>query len=173
MASCLSFSRGVCLSNFSVALFYRNFFALPFEVSMPRFCMFSSSSSRHCGSTTTPLPITQVVPLYKMPDGRRRSLYSSPDKILAFAGMSPTTYQSGKYTSPNATMEKRGSRYLRCALFLTAHLVGRYSKTFATYLKKKRDEDKHYFVALSLVAKKLLRVIFHLQRTGESFLDFP
>ena len=98
--------------------------------------------------------------------------FSSPDKILAFAGLSPTTYQSGKYTSQNAVMEKRGSRYLRCALFLAAHLVGRFSKTFATYLKKKLDEGKHYFVALSHVAKKLVRVIFHLQRTGESFLDF-
>ena len=98
--------------------------------------------------------------------------FSSPDKILAFAGLSPSTYQSGKFTSQNAVMEKRGSRYLRCALFLAAHLVGRYSKTFAAYLKKKRDEGKHYFVALSHVAEKLVRVIFYLQKTGESFLDF-
>lgn len=98
--------------------------------------------------------------------------FSSPDKILAFAGLSPSTYQSGKFTSQNATMEKRGSRYLRSALFLAAHLVSRYSKTFATYLQKKRDEGKHYFVALSHVAKKLVRVIFHLQRTGEPFSNF-
>ena len=98
--------------------------------------------------------------------------FSSPDKILAFAGLSPSTYQSGKFTSQNANMEKRGSRYLRYALLLSAHLVGKYSKTFAAYLQKKRDEGKHYFVALSHVAKKLVRVIFHLQRTGESFSDF-
>ena len=98
--------------------------------------------------------------------------FSSPDKILTFAGLSPSTYQSGKFTYQNAVMEKRGSRYLRCALFLVAHLVTRYSKTFAAYLKKKRDEGKHYFVTLSHVAKKLVRVIFHLQRTGESFSDF-
>ena len=41
--------------------------------------------------------------------------FSSPDKILAFAGLSPSTYQSGKFISQNATMEKRGSRYLRFA----------------------------------------------------------
>lgn len=98
--------------------------------------------------------------------------FSSPDKILAFAGLSPTTYQSGKFTSQNAVMEKRGSRYLRHALFFAAHLVGRFSTTFATYLKKKRDEGKHYFVALSHVAKKLVRVIFHLHKSGESFSDF-
>ena len=98
--------------------------------------------------------------------------FSSPDKILAFAGLSPSTYQSGKFTSQKVSMEKRGSRYLRYALFTAAHLVSRFSKTFATYLKKKLDEGKHYFVALSHVAKKLVRVIFHLQRTGESFSDF-
>ena len=98
--------------------------------------------------------------------------FSSPDKILAFAGLSPSTYQSGKFTSQNAVMEKRGSRYLRHALFFAAHLAGRCSKTFATYLKKKRDEGKHYFVALSHVAKKLVRVIFHLQKSGQSFSDF-
>ena len=68
-------------------------------------------------------------------------------------------------------MEKRGSRYLRFALLTAARLASRYSDTFANYLKKKRDEGKHYFVALSHVAKKLIRVIFHLQRTGESFLE--
>ena len=58
--------------------------------------------------------------------------FSSPDKILAFAGLSPTTYQSGKFTSQNAVMEKRGSRYLRSTFFLAAHLVSIHSKTFAT-----------------------------------------
>lgn len=74
--------------------------------------------------------------------------FSSPDKILAFAGLSPSTYQSGKFISQNATMEKRGSRYLRFALITAARLVARYSQTFADYLKKKRSEGKHYFFAL-------------------------
>ena len=46
------------------------------------------------------------------------------------------------------------------------------SKELATFLKKNLDEGKHYFVALSYVAEKLIRVIFHLQKTGESLLDF-
>ena len=98
--------------------------------------------------------------------------FSSPDKVLAFAGISPSTYQSGKFTSQNVSMEKRGSRYLRYDLFTAAHLVSRFSKTFATYLQKKLDEGKHYFVALSHVAKKLIRVIFHLHKRQETFSDF-
>ncbi len=45
------------------------------------------------------------------------SNFESPDKILAYAGCSPSTYQSGKLTNCYAHMEKRGSRYLRYALY--------------------------------------------------------
>lgn len=44
------------------------------------------------------------------------SNFETPDKILAFAGMSPSTYQSGQLTNCYAHMEKRGSKYLRFAL---------------------------------------------------------
>ena len=39
--------------------------------------------------------------------------FNSPNKILAYAGLSPSTYQSGQLTSSCSHMEKRGSRYLR------------------------------------------------------------
>ena len=100
------------------------------------------------------------------------SRFSSPDKILAFAGLSPTTYQSGNFVSSKAKMDKRGSRYLRYALFISAQYVSMWCPVFKDYYQKKRREGKHYFVALSHVAKKLLRIIFHLQKTGEYFKNF-
>ena len=47
------------------------------------------------------------------------SRFDSPDKILAYAGMSPSTYQSGQLSLSGtySHMEKRGSRYLRYALY--------------------------------------------------------
>ena len=95
--------------------------------------------------------------------------FSTPDKILAFAGLSPSTYQSGKLDNAYAYMEKRGSRYLRYALFNAAKLVCKYDKTFSLYLAKKRDEGKHYYVAVSHAAKKLVRLIFALQKSGQPF----
>lgn len=95
--------------------------------------------------------------------------FSSPDKILAFAGLSPSTYQSGKFTSQHSKLDKRGSKYLRYALFEAAKHVGRWCPTFSSYLKKKRSEGKHYYSAVCHVAKKLIRVIFRLQKTGEIF----
>lgn len=95
--------------------------------------------------------------------------FSSPDKILAYSGMSPSTYQSGQLTNYYSHMEKRGSRYLRFALYNAAKYVCYWEPTFAAYLSKKRSEGKHYNVALSHAVKKLVRVIFHLQKTGQSF----
>ncbi|MCD7980222.1 MAG: IS110 family transposase [Fusobacterium sp.] len=95
--------------------------------------------------------------------------FDSPDKILAFSGMSPSTYQSGNLYSSNSKMEKRGSRYLRFALFNAAIYVSHWEPTFAAYLAKKRAEGKHYYVALSHVVKKLVRLIFHLEKTGKKY----
>ena len=97
------------------------------------------------------------------------SRFDNPDKILAFAGCSPTTYQSGQLYSSHAKMEKRGSRYLRWALLNAAAYVCNWEPTFAAYLQKKRSEGKHYYVALSHAAKKLVRLLYHLEITGEVY----
>ena len=93
------------------------------------------------------------------------SHFESPDKVLAFAGMSPSTYQSGRLTNCHAHMEKRGSKYLRYALYDAAKHVCRWDSTFSEYLAKKRSEGKHYNVALSHAAKKLVRLIFALEKS--------
>lgn len=95
--------------------------------------------------------------------------FDNPDKILAFAGLSPSTYQSGKLTNCYAHMEKRGSKYLRYALFNAAKFVCNWNPVFADYLSKKRSEGKHYYVAISHAAKKLVRLIFALEKSGKPY----
>ena len=97
------------------------------------------------------------------------SRFSSPDKILAYAGMSPSTYQSGQMRNCYAHMEKRGSRYLRYALFNSAKYVCMWDPVFRAYLDKKRAEGKHYNVAVTHAVKKLVRVIYHLVKTGQAY----
>ena len=91
--------------------------------------------------------------------------FDSPDKLLAYAGMSPSTYQSGQLKNCYPHMEKRGSRYLRYALYNAAKYVCHWDSTFAAYLAKKRAEGKHYNVALSHAAKKLVRLIFAMEKS--------
>lgn len=97
------------------------------------------------------------------------SRFDNPDQILAYAGLSPSTYQSGQLISSYARMEKRGSRYLRYALFNATIYVCIWDPTFKAYLAKKRAEGKHYYVAISHACKKLIRVIYRMQLTGEPY----
>ena len=101
------------------------------------------------------------------------SAFSNADKLLAYAGCSPTTYQSGQLTSTHAKMEKRGSKYLRYALFNAVKKVCRWDKTFKAYLDRKKAEGKHPTSAAVHAVKKLTRLIYHLQITGESFVPAP
>ena len=96
--------------------------------------------------------------------------FDSPDKILAYAGLSPTTYQSGQLQSSYSHMEKRGSRYLRYALFNATRFVCNWDPSFGSYLAKKRAEGKHYNVAISHATKKLVRLIYQLEKTGNYYV---
>ena len=98
------------------------------------------------------------------------SRFDSPDKILAYAGLSPTTYQSGQLQSSYAHMEKRGSKYLRYALFNATKFVCNWDPSFGSYLAKKRAEGKHYNVAISHATKKLVRLIYQLEKTGNTYI---
>lgn len=95
--------------------------------------------------------------------------FSSPAKLLSFAGLEPSVTSSGKSVSAPGRMVKHGSRYLRWALGQAARCVILYDQTFAAYAYKKRTEGKHYNVVCSHVAKKLVRVIFALLKNNSSF----
>jgi transposase len=96
--------------------------------------------------------------------------FDTPAKYLAYAGLDPSTHQSGKYTAKAASMVKRGSTYLRWALITAARLVSMRDPVFKEYLAKKRQEGKPFQIAISHVAKKLSRVIFYLLYKNKSFV---
>ena len=98
------------------------------------------------------------------------SRFDSPDKILAYAGVSPSTYQSGQLESSYSHMEKRGSRYLRFALINAAKYVCHWDETFGAYLQKKISEGKHYNVAITHATKKLVRLIYAMEKSGRPYI---
>lgn len=97
--------------------------------------------------------------------------FESPSKLLAYAGLDPSINQSGTMNSSYSSMSKRGSSYLRDALFLAAFLICQNDETFRLYYEKKKSEDKHHYVALTHVARKLTRVIFHLLKNNQQFVS--
>ena len=123
-----------------------------------------------CGSPITTIPGIKyrmgAMILAEIGDFAR---FSNADQVLAYAGLSPSTYQSGQLISSYARMEKRGSKYLRYALFNAAIYVSGWDERFRLYLSKKRAEGKHYYVAISHVVKKLVRTIFRMEITHTSY----
>ena len=90
------------------------------------------------------------------------SKYENPSKMLSFAGLEPGYFQSGQ-SEHTGHMVKHGSSYLRYALMNACLPLITHDPVFAEYYAKKRAEGKPYRVALTHVAKKLLRVIYTLQ----------
>ena len=88
--------------------------------------------------------------------------FSNPNKLLAFAGLDPTVYQSGNYIAKRTRMSKRGSRVLRYALVNAAHNVVKNNATFKAYYDTKMAEGRTHYNALGHCAGKLVRVIWKM-----------
>ena len=96
--------------------------------------------------------------------------FSSPSKLLAFAGLDPSVYQSGNFQAKRTRMSKRGSRAFRYALMNAAHNVVKNNATFKAYYDKKRDEGRSHYNALGHCAGKLVRII-HKMLTDDVTFD--
>lgn len=96
------------------------------------------------------------------------SRFDSPNKMLSFAGLEPGYFQSGT-AEHMGRMVKRGSSSLRSVLINCSRSIRLHNEVFATYYQKKISEGKPYNVAVSHVAKKLVRLIFALETKGEAF----
>ena len=88
--------------------------------------------------------------------------FSTPGKLLAFAGLDPSVYQSGNFQVKRTRMSKRGSRVLRYALMNAAHNVVKNNSTFKAYYDSKRAEGRTHYNALGHCAGKLVRVIWKM-----------
>ena len=97
------------------------------------------------------------------------SRFSNPAKIAAYAGIDVSVNQSGEYQSTNGKMTKRGSVYLRKALFLSANVAALHDPTFSAFYQKKRSEGKHHFTAIGAVARKLCNVIHAVLKNNTSY----
>ncbi|WP_285023587.1 IS110 family transposase [Lactococcus garvieae] len=94
--------------------------------------------------------------------------FKNPAQLLAFAGLEPAIYQSGQMDN-RGHMVKHGSSYLRYALIQAAKIASFNNPVFRDYLARKRGQGKHFKVAVTHVAKKLVRVIFHLLINNQIF----
>jgi transposase len=87
--------------------------------------------------------------------------FSSYKKLIAFAGIDPSVYQSGKYEG-TGRISKRGNRHLRRVIWLMTITVIQHNPTFRAFFMRKRSEGQAYKKAVFATSHKLIRVLFAL-----------
>ena len=97
------------------------------------------------------------------------SRFKNSSALVAFAGIDPTVRQSGEFSSTHNHMSKRGSPYLRHAIFLAATTCSFHNSPLNAYYKKKRDQGKHHLTATGAVARKLTTVIYAVLRDSKPY----
>ena len=95
--------------------------------------------------------------------------FKSSSALVAFAGIDPTVRQSGEFSSTHNHMSKRGSPYLRHAIFLAATARSFHNSPLNAYYKKKRDQGKHHLTATGAVARKLTTIIYAVLRDSKPY----
>lgn len=96
----------------------------------------------------------------------------SSDALVALAGLNPIVYQSGKFNASHTSISKKGSSYLRNALFLaTKSMYLHRANPIYDFVNKKRKEGKRMTTAIDHGARKLCNIIFHLMKHKEAFRD--
>lgn len=97
------------------------------------------------------------------------SRFKNSSSLIDFAGIDPTVRQSGEFNSTHNHMSKRGSPYLRHAIFLAATTCSFHNSPLNAYYKKKRDQGKHHLTATGAVARKLTTVIYAVLRDSKPY----
>lgn len=97
------------------------------------------------------------------------SRFSTATKLAAFAGIDPTVKQSGEFTATHNHMSKRGSPYLRRAIWQASTLTVLYEPTLKAFFEKKRAEGKPYMNAIGHVTRKLTNIIFAVLRDNKPY----
>ena len=98
------------------------------------------------------------------------SKFDSPRKLVAFAGLDATVTQSGEFEAAHNVMSKRGSPYLRKAIFQAALVAAFKDPVLSAYYQKKRAEGKHYLTCIGAVARKMCNIIYAVVKNNQPYV---
>jgi transposase len=112
-------------------------------------------------------PVTGAAILGEIGDVHR---FESSAKLVAYAGIDATVYQTGQFQAAEAHMSKRGSPYLRHALWQAASMAVLYEPELKAFYQAKRDQGKHHGTAIGAVCRKLLARIFIILKDQRPYI---
>ena len=95
--------------------------------------------------------------------------FESPDKLAAFAGIDPSVVQSGNFTGTRSRMSKRGSPYLRRAIWLAATSAIMHDPALKAFYDQKKAQGKHHYTCVGYICRKLINIIFAVLKSGKPY----
>lgn len=98
------------------------------------------------------------------------SKFSSPRKLVAFAGIDASVSQSGEYEATHNVMSKRGSPYLRKAIFQAALIASFKDPVLSAFYQKKRAEGKHHLTCVGAVSRKMCNIIYAVLKNNQPYV---
>jgi transposase len=101
------------------------------------------------------------------------SRFSSPAKLVAYAGLDASVKQSGEFTGTHNHLSKRGSPYLRRAIWLAATRAAFCDPILSAHYQSAKSRGKHHLVAISSVARKLCNIIFAILSENRPYEPTP
>ncbi|MEY8330474.1 IS110 family transposase [Lachnospiraceae bacterium 48-33] len=98
------------------------------------------------------------------------SKFDSPKKLVAFAGIDASVSQSGEFEATHNVMSKRGSPYLRKAIFQAALVAVFKDPVLSAYYQKKKAEGKHHLTCIGAVSRKLCYIIYAVLKNNQPYV---
>jgi len=98
------------------------------------------------------------------------SKFDSPKKLVAYAGLDASVSQSGEFEATHNVMSKRGSPYLRKAIFQAALVASFKDPVLSAFYQKKRAEGKHHLTCIGAVARKMCNIIYAVLKSGQPYI---
>ncbi len=99
--------------------------------------------------------------------------FERPEQLVAFAGLDASVYQSGDFNSNKTRISKRGSPYLRRAIWQAAFVASYHDPALSIHYQKLRKRGKAHGTAIGAVARKLTHIIFAILRDNKPYEPRP
>jgi len=132
-----------------------------------RIAAYLEQAPQHLTSIPGIGPVLAAAILGEIGDIRR---FKNGSALVAYAGIDPIVIQTGEFRARSTRMSKRGSHYLRRALWQAALVAALHDPVLKLLYEEKKRAGKHHIVAVGAVANKLVHIIYAVLRDNKPYV---
>ena len=95
--------------------------------------------------------------------------FPSGKQLVSYSGIDASVHESGEFAGTRSHISKRGSPYLRRAIWGAAFIASWSDPELSAYYQRLRARGKHHYVAVGAVARKLCYIIYAVLSENRPF----